>query len=305
MIERRDEELSRIYRDAEGPRPPQRVDDNILAASQRVAGTVRRRVGFGFPRRWGTPVALAATVLVTFTLALMVFERESGLDTMAPKAPRAGRTAKVSPAGPVRAEQPAKSPPTEPRAQAPEKTPPAELRSAAPATPSPQAAAPLDRAKPPTVETALSSERRATGQPARLPAVPPGVEILRKSEESKPAAAAQAANVRAGTVPPQPPVPDAQRVFDAQQQIRPVQSPAAAAPAAGALSQSAATRQDPGAAAASAGRPAVSEASERTPEKWLEDIRKLKTEGKTAEAERELGEFKKRYPDYRLPEDLR
>ncbi len=225
MIERRDEELSRIYRDAEGPRPPQRVDDNILAASQRVAGTVRRRAGFGFPRRWGTPVALAATVLVTFTLALMVFERESGLDTMAPKAPRAGRTAKVSPAGPVRAEQPAKSPPTEPRAQAPEKTPPAELRSAAPATPSPQAAAPLDRAKPPTVETALSSERRATGQPARLPAVPPGVEILRKSEESKPAAAAQAANVRAGTVPPQPPVPDAQRVFDAQQQIRPVQSP--------------------------------------------------------------------------------
>ena len=303
MIERRDEELSHIYRDAEGPRPPQRVDDNILAASQRVAGTVRRRAGFGFPRRWGTPVALAATVLVTFTLALMVFEREPGLDSMAPKAPRAGRTAKVSPASPVRTEQPAKSPPAEPRAQPPEKTPPAEQQSAAPATPSPQAAAPLDRAKPPTVETALSSERRATGQPARLPAVPPGVEILRKSEEPKPAAAAQAANARAGTVPAQPPVPDAQRVFDAQQQIRSVQAPAA--PAAGALSQFAATRQDPGAAAASAGRLAVSEASERTPEKWLEDIRKLKAEGKAPEAERELGEFKKRYPDYRLPEDLR
>jgi len=34
-------------------------------------------------------------------------------------------------------------------------------------------------------------------------------------------------------------------------------------------------------------------------------IRKLKTEGKAIEAERELAEFKKRYPDYILPEDLR
>jgi hypothetical protein len=86
MIERRDDELSRIYRDAEGPRPPQRVDDNILAASQRVAGARRRP--FGFARRWGTPVALAATVLVTFTLALMVFERQSGLEATAPEARR-------------------------------------------------------------------------------------------------------------------------------------------------------------------------------------------------------------------------
>jgi len=65
------------------------------------------------------------------------------------------------------------------------------------------------------------------------------------------------------------------------------------------------TLQRAGALSASAGRVAVSEAKERTPEKWLEDIRKLKTQGKTAEVERELAEFKKRHPDYRLPEDLR
>src|SRR6267378_1464868 len=62
MIERRDEELSHIYREAEGPRPPQRVDDNILAASQRVAGTVRRPAVFAFSRRWGAPVAIATNV---------------------------------------------------------------------------------------------------------------------------------------------------------------------------------------------------------------------------------------------------
>src|SRR5438552_3432254 len=167
MIERRDEELSHIYRDAEGPRPPQRVDDNILAASQRVAGTVRRPAAFEFARRWGTPVALAATVLVTSTVALMVFERRSGLDAIAPKAPREERPAKG--ATPLRAS-------------------PAE----------PQRTEPSEKA-----------------------------------------------------------------------------------------------------------RVAVSEAKERAPEKWLADIRKLKTDGKATEAERELAEFKKRYPDYILPDDLR
>ena len=294
MIERRDEELSHIYRDAEGPRPPQRVDDNILAASQRVASTVRRPAAFGFSRRWGTPVALAATVLVTFTLALMVFERQSGRDAIAPKAPGAVRPAKVSPAEatraspaePKRGEALARSPVAEPlRADSPQKSPSVALPHAAPApaAPSPQAAPRSDKVKPPTVETALSGERRATGQPARVPAIPPGVEILRKSEEVKP-------------------LPDAQRVFEAQQPIRPAQAPAAApAPGANTLRESASAVQ--GAVGGLASRVAVSEAKER--EKWLADIRKLKTEGKATDAERELAEFKKRYPDYILPEDLR
>ena len=71
------------------------------------------------------------------------------------------------------------------------------------------------------------------------------------------------------------------------------------------LRESALTLQRAGVISAPAGRVAVSEAKERTPEKWLEDIRKLRTEGKATEAERELAEFRKRYPDYILPEDLR
>jgi hypothetical protein len=278
MIERRDEELSHIYGGAEGPRPPQRVDDNILAASQRVASTIRRPAGFGFARRWGTPVALAATVLVTFTLAVMVFERESGLDTMAPKAPRAGRPAKVAPPEPKRTES---SPVEPPRADSLEKSSSVDLPRAAPkpATPSPQAASRNDRVQPPTVETALSGERRATGQPARVPAIPPGVEILRRSDEAKP-------------------LPDAQRAYDAQQQTAP-------AAEAGGIREPGSTPQRAGAVSGIASRVVVSEAKERAPEKWLDDIRRLKTEGKAAEAERELAEFRKRYPDYRLPEDLR
>ncbi len=290
MIEPRDEELSRIYRGADGPRPPQRVDDNIIAASQRVAGPRRA----GFARRWGVPVAVAATVLVTSTLALMVYERQSGLDAVAPQIPRAGRPAKASPAEPKRAAQP-------------EKSPPAELPGVAsqPAPPVPQAAVPLDRAKQRTVETAFSGKGPATGRSERVPEIPRGVEILRKSEEVKPApsVAASAANARAGAIAPQPPVSDAQRVFDAQQQIRSTPAPAAAR-AGGALRESAPTSQGAEVVRGLTPTAAVADAKERTPEKWLDDIRKLRLEGKMAEADRELGEFKKRYPDYRLPDDL-
>jgi len=283
MIERRDDELSRIYRDAEGPRPPQRIDDNILAASQRVAGARQRPGGFGFARRWGTPVALVATVLVTFTLALMVFERESGLDTMAPKAPRAGRPAKVLPA--------------EPRADQPGTPSPSVLQPIAPARPISQALQ-RDPVEQVPGKSTVSSGGLGTGQPA-FAEVPRTPEALRKREEAKPApaAAAPAANLYSSERASVDRLPPAQSVPELRQQV-----PQPAAAGAGALVESASTVRGAGAVVSPL---AVSEAKERAPEKWLEDIRKLKTEGKAAEAERELGEFRKRYPEYRLPEDLR
>jgi hypothetical protein len=42
----------------------------------------------------------------------------------------------------------------------------------------------------------------------------------------------------------------------------------------------------------------------RTPEEWLEDIRRLKTQGRTEDVAKELAGFRKRYPDYKLPADL-
>ena len=296
MIEQRDEELSRIYRDAEGPRPPQRVDDNILAASQRVAGLARRPGGIGFARRWGVPVALAATVLVTSTLALVVYERQSSVDATAPQVPRAGRPAKASPAEPKRAAQPEKSPPAELPRVAPQ-----------PAPPVPQAAVPLDRAKQRTVETAFSGKGPATGRSERVPEVPRGFEILRKSEEVKPAPVAPApgASVSPADLPganQAAPLQDAPRAPEIRQQAPPV---AGLASRAGSLRESGSTLQGSSVAAVVGNRVAVPGAAERAPEKWLEDIRKLKTEGKATEAERELAEFRKRYPDYRLPEDLR
>ena len=279
MIEPRDEELSRIYRDAEAPVPPQRVDDNILAASRRVAGAKPRSERSEFARRWGAPVALAATVVVTTTLALMVLERQSGVDTVTSAVPGA--------------DQPSKSPRVEQKPVA-----------RAPATSVPQAAAQRDR------EEQRPSERLGTGQPGSAADVPRTHEALRKREEAKPAPAAAAppgglySGERAGADQAAP-SPEAQRAAEVPRQAPRAPAAAGLTGDANTLRESALTLQRAGALSASAGRVAGSEAKERTPEKWLEDIRKLKTPGKTAEVERELAELKKRYPDYRLPDDLR
>ncbi|TMH82902.1 MAG: hypothetical protein E6H49_03560 [Betaproteobacteria bacterium] len=288
MIERRDEELSKIYRDAEEPRPPQRVDDNILAASQRVAGNLRRPATFGFSRRWGTPVAVAATVLVTSTVALMVYELQSGSDAVAPQVPRGGRTAKVSP--------------VEPRADQPRTPPPVVLQPIAPAPPISQALQ-SERAEQRPGESAASTASAGARQPAFAPEAPRASDVLSKREEVKPAPATAppaAASERARATQ-QAPAPDALPASDVQQPIRPAQAPAAA-PGASRLRETGLPLQGAGAVTS---RLAAPEANERTPEKWLADIRKLKTEGKATDAERELAEFKKRYPDYILPEDLR
>ena len=43
----------------------------------------------------------------------------------------------------------------------------------------------------------------------------------------------------------------------------------------------------------------------RSPEQWLQGIADLRRQGRHEEADRELAEFRKRYPDYRLSDEMR
>ncbi|HET6757209.1 MAG TPA: hypothetical protein VFH21_06320 [Burkholderiales bacterium] len=66
-------------------------------------------------------------------------------------------------------------------------------------------------------------------------------------------------------------------------------------------------RSAAGAAPQTAPRPAAeydssSQLEEVAPEKWLARIEKLRAEGNIEEAKKSLGEFKKRFPDYALPD---
>jgi hypothetical protein len=103
------------------------------------------------------------------------------------------------------------------------------------------------------------------------------------------------------------PVPD---TLDSEKRAE-ASAPAAAAPVAGAA------RRDAGAAAegklrALASAPPASGASAAanlaesalTPDAWLKRIAELRKQGREREAQESLAEFKKRYPDYKIPEAL-
>lgn len=254
MSEPRDRELSRIYRDADAPEPPQRIDDAILAASRRAAGAGPRSARTGLARRWHMPAALAATVILTVTLTLMVLEQPSEPETM--------RSVPVL---------------REPAAPAPAQSPSAESRPAAPvpAKPMPKAATRRDAGGERPGER--SDQGAGAGTPAFVPDVPRAPEAVRESRQLR-----EPQRMQPQTTQP---------------------APAAAAPQAGPARGASPALQ--GGARDEARRSLSAETSERSPQAWLEDIRRLKAEGRMPEAERELAAFKRRYPDYRLPEDLR
>lgn len=272
MIEPRDEELSSIYRDTQAPGPPQRVDDNILAASRRVAGVRPRSLRTSFLPRWGAPVALAATVILTFTLTLMVYEQQSDVDMM----PSIQGDRAAQRAGPSAQSRPEEKKPAAPAAAKPILKSEARHDAGGAFVPDAPGAA------------------RESSAPRRMPDArqAPAPQAPRKSE--------QAAEPRQLYEPS--PLQKRERMNAPQ----PLQT-APAAPAANAGSRSDAAVPPPGAGTVSgvAGRVAASEEKQRSPENWIEDIRRLKAQGKTFEVERELTEFKRRYADYRLPEDLR
>ena len=48
----------------------------------------------------------------------------------------------------------------------------------------------------------------------------------------------------------------------------------------------------------------MARAATQTPERWLERIAELRSQGKDDDADRELAEFRRRYPDYRISDAM-
>lgn len=106
-------------------------------------------------------------------------------------------------------------------------------------------------------------------------------------------------------------------------ELQKAQEPSAASPAPAEAPPPVATQDAPAARSESARAPATSQAnaqlgradegrragslsafSVQSPEQWLQGIDDLKRQGRHEEAERELAEFRKRYPNYRIPEAI-
>ncbi|MGB5081899.1 MAG: hypothetical protein WBO23_14275 [Burkholderiales bacterium] len=261
----RDSELSHIYKDGGWPEPSRQIDKAILAAARRE---------HSFVRRWAPPFALAATVVLSFTILFKTVEEKPdeamvSLPMPDKPAPSAGKPEATTEKKPTAAPTPT---PPQPFASAPKLAPIEHTTPADKAALLPQLAPAPSRAAP-----ALKKEAPQAARADRLEREPESRQRGRALESGPP----REARPEVGSEPAPAPQPS-------QESPPPTSTPSLGASV---LSGVAAGR--------------TADAVERSPQAWLDVIRKLKAQGKTEEAGRELDEFRKRHPDYELPGDLR
>lgn len=295
----RDPDIDAAYRETTRDEPPRALDERILAAAHRAVSARPASIGRSFTQRWRVPVALAATVVLSATVTLMVYESEQ-----APSVPEEFRSdgtrsneAQSDQTSPEKARADRIAPAAAPARSIPEQesgaheSKPLELRESGRTELRPQPRAPVDealrrQAQEPKSERAISNE--AQGAAAPFPAEP-----------SRPAAAPPA--------PAESRAPIAPRVKDAEQPL----AKKRAAPGAPQPEGSVGTMRE----RALADRPVdrgerdsgtgVAESALRTPEDWVAEIRRMKQAGRIDEVNRLVAELRIRFPDYVLPEDLR
>jgi len=139
-----DAQLAAAYRAAAGEQPPAHLDEAIRAAARREAGAGPRRVSR--LRAWRVPVSLAAVVVLSVTVVLMV--REEGGDRLEPEPHPVTATPQ---AAMERAVPEIAPPPVSPAT--PARTAPAPATGGAPSGTAPQ---PLAKAVPETGQQAVS-----------------------------------------------------------------------------------------------------------------------------------------------------
>lgn len=265
MAEHEDPRVSAGYRALGEERPPQALDDAILAASRRAVGAGPRRAGASRVRRWALPVSIAAVVVLTMSLVVRIQLERPDLETPLPSATL------EKPAGDAKEEVAALSKRNEL-----------------------QRAEPKMGAAAPAVAERERDAMRAPAAPAPAPAATPPARQFVPEPPARKQAPAEAAPSQLGA--PSSPAP-------------------AAAPSAGEERAAPALRED----AATAGRVAsgaalqdraqasaeVAAKKDEAPREWLERIARLRREGRAKEADESLAEFRRRYPDYEIPKDLR
>jgi hypothetical protein len=327
----RDPGLDRLYGAAPRAEPPARLDAAIQAAARREVGARPRPLAS--LRRWRVPVSIAAVLVLSASL-VMLMKEEGGENLMMDRSFRGfgGSTAPDQP--------PTPAPPGERNAPAPADSAP-ERAKRSPVAPA-ESSISGDSAKRDTARGLEPPAGAASGRP-RLdqPASRSGPEAKEErpraplaaaddgragaaasAERSSPAPAPSPAEMASGAAMGRPgTVPEARQERDVA--AAPESPPKAAAAPPPDLAKAAPPPPQARAAAKPMmkeaqrsderyGEPAplpgvavlVKELDKQPPEKWLERIQDLRRQGRLAEAEELAAEFKRRFPAYRLPSGL-
>lgn len=94
----RDRSLDDAYRATGRDEPPRELDERILAAAHRAVEARPMPIRRSFAQRWRVPVALAATVVLSATVTLMVYETEKAPPLPESRSSNKVREESVSPA---------------------------------------------------------------------------------------------------------------------------------------------------------------------------------------------------------------
>ena len=290
MTEERDEDVARKYRELGAEEPPRALDDAILAAARRAAGAgPGRPMGRAGFQRWQGPIAAAAVLVLAIAVTLNMQIERPGIQSI------------ESPAS--RAQAPAAAPapfPVAPAASEPKLKTEAELRFKE--KDAGQAVPPVRQKNDKLAEAqAPLADQARERQPA--PATPPSAPAA-NSASALGAVAGRSDDARN-------PASSVTGVLARQTEERTARDAEAAAraPQVGAI-QALAKRAEmeakpaaaPAPAKASAGPAAAAErAMVDTPERELERIAELRRQDRHEEADKALAEFRKRYPDFRIP----
>jgi hypothetical protein len=313
LLNRRSD-LSATYRRASVEEPPAHLDAAIRAAARREAGS---RPGKSLARdRWVMPAAAAAVLVVGFSLAVLVRDDTPPLaeksdiapakglrpvgasaDAMAPKV-TADRAAPSVAAPAVTGKLQAASDPagsdgeSRLRDEGSDRSKGAAVNSA----PAPMATGSLSRELDKDAGPARSRASSPVAGPMTAPAAPagsppsgaePGVPASVPDAETRHETNVQKSKSESRSMEPGQPAADELKLRSEEAAVAPVQRRSDVKPPDSTGNAVAAKKQGTGVP--------------RDPEEWIEDIVKLRQQGKFAEADRSLEEFRRTYPAYPLP----
>jgi hypothetical protein len=293
--------LSRAYGTAKREEPPPALDDAIRAAARRAvrAGPQARRRSW--LTTWATPVATAAMLVLTVSIGLVAYRERPDLATT--------ETRNEMPARP-QASAPAVAPVPLPALPAEPAAPPAPTRTEAFATATPAA---KSAAPKPFSDVAPATDKLRAESPAAAKEDAPRESIAPMKESAAVAPAPATAPAQApATVPAPAPAAAPVARDSAALEKRTLAAPSAEAPMAPAAAGRLESQSSERAAGATASgmnlqraKKEMADSAGRTPEAWLKEIAELRRDGKDKEALEELGKFRKRFPDYVLPPELK
>jgi hypothetical protein len=308
----RKSDVSRAWRAIPTDEPSAAVDDAIRAAARQAVSAVPQASRSSFAVQWRVPLAVAAVLVVSASLTLLVSEEKQHLPGMTPQdLPRAAAPPHVEPdAAPAKRDEEAPqggssralsdravpSEPTDKAVRAGKASGAVDSVANRVTAPAPEATAVTPEAAPVPDRPASVSE---SGAPARNDSSSLATDARGKVElkEVLPSARELPAQPSAQGAAPEA---LAKHKFEQEKAVPQPQEADSVMPAAP-LARVPAQAQLHNRAA-----PAKQSPTEENlaPAAWIERILNLRREGKLKEAADSLEAFRRRYPDYPLPQEL-